>query len=141
MRPMILGFAVALATLSPASVEARQSEYIHSNVFDCTFYKNAYASELGSYSCGNAESHWINYGMAEGRQAHPNFSPRGYLAEYADVAAWAGTGSSRFQNAVHHYVQVGMTNCLTGPCEGRNGGAVATSYVTSSDLPGDFRTS
>lgn len=51
-----------------------------------------------------AESHWLNYGIAEGRTASRTFSPSQYLQLNPDVA-----GANNAQAAIDHYISSGRS--------------------------------
>ena len=60
-----------------------------------------------------AQQHWLNFGIAEGRQAQPSFSSVRYLAKYPDLAA--ALGLSNYRGAIEHYVSIGYSEGRTGP--------------------------
>jgi len=71
------------------------------HVFNPTYYVAHYA-DLKGYSPQQACEHWLNVGIAEGRQASPSFHVLEYLRQYPDlVAAYGWRG---FAEGVTHYV-------------------------------------
>lgn len=71
-----------------------------------------------------AQQHWLNYGLAEGRQGNATFLASAYLARYADLRAAFGND---YKKAAEHFVQ-------SGAAEGRSG-APAAAVVTQPTQP------
>lgn len=96
----------------------------YSNVFDATYYLNAYPDVLSTY--GNNPSlafyHFVNYGMKEGRQGSANFNVFSYKNRYQDLRMAYGTNLPAYYL---HYISAGKA-------EGRIAtGDVAIQYITS----------
>jgi beta-N-acetylglucosaminidase len=75
-------------------------------VFDYVYYGNRYP-DLKSAFNGDATKlyeHYLNYGISEGRQAHPAFDVKYYLSQNSDLKDTFGTDYAR---GVRHYVNIG----------------------------------
>lgn len=80
-------------------------------VFDVSYYKLV-NPDLAGLSDADAQVHWINQGVAEGRRAHPLFWTQQYLAYYPDLQA--AFGAQNYPAALEHYVSTGHTEGRTG---------------------------
>ena len=74
-------------------------------VFNAAYYRSRYA-DLASYSDSDAQNHWINYGISEGRCASPVFDVKYYLANHADLTN--AFGSTNYSAAIIHFVDNGV---------------------------------
>jgi hypothetical protein len=88
-------------------------------VFDVSYYKQV-NPDLAGLSDADAQAHWINQGVDEGRRAHPLFWTQQYLAYYPDLQA--AFGAQNYAAALEHYVSTGHT-------EGRSGVLALASTV------------
>lgn len=104
----------ATATATPKPVTQPASDPIFDNrVFDINYYGQINQDVYNAFG-GNQDSikkHWENYGLSEGRIAHPNFSVKAYLERYPDLKSAFGTN---YKAALIHYIQSGIS-------EGRSG--------------------
>ncbi|MBI3074187.1 MAG: hypothetical protein HYY84_18930 [Deltaproteobacteria bacterium] len=82
-------------------------------VFDWRWYvENQPDLKRAQSGQAQAQRHWQSHGIREGRQAHPNFSTKAYLARYPDLQrAFGATG---YAKALYHYLNNGIK-------EGRKG--------------------
>jgi len=71
-----------------------------------------------------AKSHYINYGISEGRSL-TTFSATNYLAKYSDLSAAFGSDQTL---ALKHYIEYGFSEGRTDSSIGSNSGA--SSYLT-----------
>ncbi len=77
---------------------------LDSEVFNAQWYLNRYPELLAAFGRGNlqaATGHWLQFGIAEGRVAHPQFSVRSYLSSDPGLQQMFGT---RYRDAIIHYV-------------------------------------
>lgn len=81
------------------------------------------AAAYGAGNLDGAVSHWIDYGMREGRMPNPHFHAPSYLNRYPDLRATFG---SDCVVATKHWVANGVR-------EGRDGSPVAADVVCSGD--------
>src|SRR5262249_6185761 len=81
-------------------------------VFDAAFYLSLYPDLRNAFGndAAAARSHWLTYGINEGRRAARTFDVQWYLGTYADLRAAFGTN---YAAAINHYLQQGL------PYEGR----------------------
>jgi len=84
-------------------------------VFDWGFYvaSNPNLVAAGINTKAEAESHWIAYGAAEGRQAHRGFHSKQYFDAYPDVVAWCGSATN-YPCAIEHFVAHGESENRLG---------------------------
>ncbi|HKV41955.1 MAG TPA: right-handed parallel beta-helix repeat-containing protein [Blastocatellia bacterium] len=80
-------------------------------VFDVSYYKLV-NPDLSGLTDSDAQSHWLNQGVAEGRRAHPLFWTQQYLAYYPDLQA--AFGPQNYAAALEHYVSTGHTEGRAG---------------------------
>ena len=86
---------------------------LKNQVFDAEYYRNAYADLNAAYGSDEEElyNHFVQYGIAEGRQAHPAFDIKYYLNNNSDLKAAFGKD---YKKAMNHFVTNGyMENRLT----------------------------
>lgn len=93
-----------VAQASAAAIGRQQ--LTDSRVFDASFYLSRYPDLLaaGIDTQAEAEEHWLNHGISEGRVGCPSFSVDVYLANNQDVAA-AVSGNKTA--ALMHYLSFG----------------------------------
>lgn len=120
------------------------SLYLDARIFNAPDYLARYAdvrAAVGS-DVNAAGQHWINYGLAEGRQGNQTFLASAYLARYADLRATFGND---YKRAAEHFVRYGAAEGRSGApavappppqptsaCGGTRGaGAVVQQSVTS----------
>ena len=79
---------------------------LKSQVFDADYYRSAHADLAAAYGSDEEElySHFIQYGIAEGRQAHPAFDIKYYVNENSDLKAAFGKD---YKKAMNHFVTCG----------------------------------
>lgn len=75
-------------------------------VFDPTFYANKYADLKQAFGTNASAlfSHWVTYGLNEGRQAHPTFDVIAYKNRYVDLQNAFGNDLKAY---VLHYLKYG----------------------------------
>ena len=96
------GAFAAKSSTSSSSIPAS----LKSQVFDADYYRSAYADLNSAYGSDNEGlyNHFINYGIAEGRQAHPAFDIKYYVNENSDLKAAFGKD---YKKAMNHFVTTG----------------------------------
>ena len=79
---------------------------LKSQVFDAEYYSNAYPDLKSAYGNDAEElyNHFVQYGLAEGRQAHPAFDIKYYLSENSDLKAAFGKD---YKKGMNHFVNNG----------------------------------
>ena len=79
---------------------------LKSQVFDAEYYRNTHSDLNAAYGSDEEElyNHFINYGISEGRQAHPAFDIKYYLNENSDLKAAFGKD---YKKAMNHFVTNG----------------------------------
>ena len=99
----------------------------YSAIFNATYYSNRYADLKAVF--GTNESlllnHFINSGMAEGRQGSEEFNVQAYRARYADLNAAFGDNLPLYY---YHYMNAGKAEGRSGLA---TGGQVVTTAVTN----------
>ena len=80
---------------------------ITSMVFDADFYINKYPDLKKAYGTDYTKlySHFVKYGIKEGRQAHINFDVKYYLNNNKDLLNSFGAGN--YSAAYNHYIKYG----------------------------------
>lgn len=104
------------------------------NVFNWRYYININADIplAGIKTPAAACKHWLENGIAEGRQAHAGFHSAQYLARYADLTA--AFGSTNYMAAISHYVSNGISEYRTGYQDnGINNGRQTTTIKGDAD--------
>lgn len=81
-------------------------------VYDFDYYINRYPDLKAAFGNDDLAAlvHFVEYGMAEGRQASEQFNPAAYRGRYRDLDATFGDGWKEYYS---HYMDYGMK-------EGRN---------------------
>ncbi len=103
---------------------ASAQEKKYSGVYDYTYYRNAYA-DLRAVFGDDADKyfqHFIQYGMAEGRQASKSFDVKIYKSNYADLRKAFGDNNVLYYK---HYLEYGKA-------EGRTAASSNTGNTSSS---------
>lgn len=79
---------------------------LKSQVFDADYYRTAHADLNAAYGSDEEElyNHFVQYGIAEGRQAHPAFDIKYYVNENSDLKAAFGKD---YKKAMNHFVTTG----------------------------------
>lgn len=79
---------------------------LHPFVFDPAFYLGAYSDLQHAFGWNpeEAQNHWINAGIREGRMASPEFSVNWYKYRNPDLSVLGGNN----ELLVRHYVQFGI---------------------------------
>ena len=79
---------------------------LKSQVFDADYYRTAHADLNAAYGSDEEElyNHFVQYGIAEGRQAHPAFDIKYYVNENSDLKAAFGKD---YKKAMNHFVTCG----------------------------------
>ncbi|MBR3104932.1 MAG: hypothetical protein IKH46_14055 [Lachnospiraceae bacterium] len=113
---------VIFTNLEPLSVSAEvPAEY--AAIFDAAYYADKYPDVAAA--CGNDEdllfAHFVNCGMAEGRQGNAEFDVQAYKANYADLQAAFGDDLTQYYM---HYMN-------GGKAEGRSAVAQAPKPQTT----------
>jgi Group XII secretory phospholipase A2 precursor (PLA2G12) len=85
-------------------------------IFDAGFYLSSYKDLRNAFGTNreSAKNHWLTYGIKEGRQAHPDFSPKCYLNRYPDLQR--AVGASNYSAAIAHYLKYGRNENRNGKC-------------------------
>ncbi len=99
---------------------ASAQEKKYSGVYDYTYYRNAYADLRAAFG-NDADKyfqHFIQCGMAEGRQASASFDVKTYKNNYADLRKAFGNNNVLYYN---HYLEYGKA-------EGRTASSASTVY-------------
>ena len=75
-------------------------------VFDATYYSNAHADLKNAFGTDAAKlyQHFLDYGIKEGRRAHPTFDIKCYLSENPDLKSAFGTD---YLKGMKHYIEFG----------------------------------
>ncbi len=75
-------------------------------VFDSVFYSNKYPDLKNAFGSDSTKlyNHFLNFGIKEGRQAHPVFDVKYYLAQHTDLQNAFGKDYAR---ALNHYINIG----------------------------------
>lgn len=75
-------------------------------VFDATYYSSAYPDLKNAFGTDAVKlyKHFLNYGIKEGRQAHPVFDVKYYLSQNSDLQKAFGKDYSKVLN---HYIKTG----------------------------------
>ncbi len=75
-------------------------------VFDPVYYSYAHPDLKNAFGSDAAKlyTHFLNYGISEGRQAHPTFDVKYYLNNNSDLKNAFGTDYAR---ALRHYINIG----------------------------------
>lgn len=101
------------ATIAPAAAKT----YIYggidySLVFDPVYYADKYMDLKNAFGTNQTQlfSHFISYGMNEGRQASENFNVTAYKNRYADLQRAFGNDLPSYYR---HYIQYGYTEKRT----------------------------
>jgi hypothetical protein len=113
-----IGIVLLPYSILVKSSQAAPSNLLDPKIFEWRFYlqNNADLLNSGYRTRKQAEEHWQQNGVREGRQAHPGFHSRQYLQKYADIRSTYG--ANNYSRAIDHYL-------VNGYREGRVG------YVTS----------
>ena len=79
---------------------------LKSQVFDAGYYSENYADLKAAYGNDEEElyNHFVQFGIAEGRQAHPAFDVKYYVNNNSDLKAAFGKD---YKKALNHYVTCG----------------------------------
>ena len=101
-----LAAGVVLGAMPPAHLRASYRSLTDPLVFDCNFYRQIH-SDLSSMTCAQAESHWLTYGINEGRASSPIFAVAWYVNFYSDLHAAFCSSTCDYESAVNHFVNNG----------------------------------
>lgn len=85
-------------------------------VFDSVYYTNKYPDLKNAFGTDATKlyNHFLNFGIKEGRQAHPVFDVKYYLAQHTDLQNAFGKDYAR---ALNHYINIGYKeNRKTAEC-------------------------
>lgn len=77
------------------------------DVFSWRIYLNINQLQGAGFNHLQAENHWLNTGIAQGRNASKTFSPAQYLELNPDIAQVFG--STNYQAAIQHYISTGRS--------------------------------
>jgi len=99
-----------------AAQAAARPSFLSPLVFDPNFCLMTYADLRQAFGTnqGAARDHWQGYGLREGRQGHPNFSPKCYLNRYPDLQN--AFGATNYSRALDHYLYHGINEGRDGKC-------------------------
>ena len=88
------------------------SPNIENYLFDATYYADRYADlkAIFGYNESSLRSHWLNYGIKEGRSASPVFDPVYYINKNPDLKNAFGTD---YVAAYNHFIQFGINEGRT----------------------------
>ncbi|MCP9902493.1 peptidoglycan DD-metalloendopeptidase family protein [Cyanobium sp. Cruz CV11-17] len=78
-------------------------------IFEPAYYLATYADVRNAYGATNhdgAKSHWLEFGIKEGRRGSLVFDPKGYLQRYQDVAN--AYGATNYAGAISHWLEWGL---------------------------------
>ncbi len=78
-------------------------------IFDPAYYLATYADVRNAYGATNhdgAKSHWLEFGIKEGRRGSLVFDPKDYLQRYQDVAN--AYGATNYAGAISHWLEWGL---------------------------------
>lgn len=135
MAIVMLVLFAATINVKAADQDTLDGANPYAAVFDASFYAGKYPDLAAAF--GNNEGmllqHFIQCGMAEGRQGSAEFDPVSYMNRYADLRAVYGNNMKLYYI---HYLQIGKK-------EGRVGTAAtatATSNTTAQPVAGDYIT-
>jgi len=127
----IILLVVMFAGVSIKAEAAPDNKAICEKVFDATYYAQNNADVVAAV--GNSKNalltHFVNYGLAEGRNASASFNAHSYRARYADLNAAFGDNWIEY---VNHYVSIGKS-------EGRDASPSGT-LVKAEDKPVNTQT-
>jgi surface antigen len=87
-------------------------------IFDPQYYLATYADVRNAYGASNhngARSHWLQYGINEGRRGSLVFDPKDYLQRYQDVAN--AYGAANYAGAISHWLEWGLKDGRRGSQE------------------------
>ncbi|MCP9848706.1 CHAP domain-containing protein [Cyanobium sp. Morenito 9A2] len=87
-------------------------------IFDPAYYLAANADVRNAYGSSNiegAKSHWLQFGIAEGRQGSLVFNPKYYLQQFQDVAN--AYGATNYAGAISHWLEWGLNFGRRGSVE------------------------
>lgn len=116
----VLCLIVILLSITPMKVEAKVTNDIgYQKIFNAVYYADRYPDLKNAYgyNTGLLYNHFLNYGMCEGRDAHPEFSVRDYKNNYNDLQTAFGNNLEKYYE---HFILYGIN-------EGRYSG-VDTDY-------------
>ena len=76
-------------------------------LFDSKYYADKYPDLKAAfgYNESSLRSHWLNFGIKEGRSASPVFDPVYYINKYQDLKSAFGTD---YLGAYNHFIQFGI---------------------------------
>lgn len=107
LRPMLLGLALVFF----ASGFARAADSaLNPEVFDWQYY-TGHHPDLSGMDEAQATSHWLNYGINEGRQGSLYFWSRDYFELYPFLKSALGNDNRK---AIENYVSYGMSHGRVG---------------------------
>lgn len=99
------------AVVTPTPTPVSPTQYVlngvnYTSVFDADYYIAKYADIRAAYGSNEEKAleHFVNYGMAEGRQGCVSFSVKAYRAKYVDLRQIYGYD---FKSYYFHYMNYG----------------------------------
>lgn len=104
---------------STIEVEAKVKDIGYDKIFNAVYYADRYPDLKNAYGYNNKllYEHFLNYGMYEGRDAHPEFCIGKYKESYDDLRTAFGNNNEKYYE---HFITYGMK-------EGRYSG-IETNY-------------
>ena len=124
-KPWIFGilcvlFCVAAAVSRPVHAEAagQSDRNAYRAVFDAAYYYNTYPDVGAAYGMDEAAlfSHFVNFGVAEGRSASAEYNPQAYRARYADLQEAFGNDMAAY---CRHYIAFGRSEGRIASADGQ----------------------
>ena len=135
---MLLACIMMVGVFIATPKMAKAAELDYSCVFNASFYSTKYADLKAVYGNDEAKllNHFINYGMAEGRQGSEEFNVIVYKTRYADLQAVYGDDLQKYYI---HYITYGKAEGRIGRAEGKDGRDFATTQTrkTNTEIPTD----
>ena len=74
-------------------------------MYNDVYYQYRYATELGGMTTDQRKSHWLNFGIDEGRCASPIFDANYYRDNNPDLASFGND----YHGLINHYVNFGIS--------------------------------
>lgn len=104
------GEELSLGSNSNTSTLTDYEAIVHNSVFNCDFYRAKY-SDLSSFTCEQAQAHWVTFGARRGRTGHKLFRVNEYLMMYPDLQNRFGTD---LVAAIRHFARSGASDGRAG---------------------------
>lgn len=97
-------FFIIIASINPASAQAASANY--RTLFDAEYYYKTYSDVAAAYGMNDSAlySHFVNYGIYEGRSGNAEFDVNAYRTRYSDLEEAFGDNLVFYYN---HYISYG----------------------------------